>query len=52
VVLKFGWIHALRWQRLPEMEHLGDFLIAHLDEIAAYAGHLDTAAEPDLTRQE
>jgi transposase len=35
----FGWIDALRWQRLPEMEHLGDFLITHLEGIAAYCDH-------------
>ena len=30
-VLNFllGWIQALRWQRLPEMERLGDFLFRH-----------------------
>ena len=28
-VLNFlmGWFKALRWQRLPEMEQLGDFLL-------------------------
>jgi len=31
-----GWIQALRWQRLPEMERLGDFLFKHLEGIAAY----------------
>lgn len=32
----FGWLKALRWQRLPEMETLGDTLIRHVDGIAAY----------------
>ena len=26
----FGWLKALRWQRLPEMERLGDTLVNHL----------------------
>src|SRR4029450_919449 len=32
-VLNFllGWFKALRWQRLPEMERLGDFLLKHID---------------------
>lgn len=34
-----GWIKALRWQRLPEMERLGDFLLTHIDGIAAYCDH-------------
>jgi transposase len=34
-----GWIDALRWQRLPEMAKLGDFLVRHLDGIAAYCFH-------------
>ena len=40
-VLNFvlGWIRALRWQRLPEMERLGDFLFRHLEGIAAYCDH-------------
>ncbi len=40
-VLRFvlGWIKALRWQRLPEMERLGDFLFRHLEGIAAYCDH-------------
>ncbi len=40
-VLNFllGWIAALRWQRLPEMERLGDFLFRHVEGIAAYADH-------------
>ena len=40
-VLRFvlGWIRALRWQRLPEMERLGDFLFRHLEGIAAYCDH-------------
>jgi len=40
-VLNFllGWIKALRWQRLPEMERLGDFLLTHIDGIAAYCDH-------------
>lgn len=28
-----------RWQRLPEMEKLGAFLVKHLDGIAAYYSH-------------
>jgi transposase len=41
-VLNFllGWIRALRWQRLPEMEYLGDFLFRHVEGIAAYCDHL------------
>ena len=37
-VLNFllGWFRALRWQRLPEMERLGDFLFHHIEGIAAY----------------
>jgi transposase len=31
-----GWCDALRWQRLPEMDRLGEFLFKHLDGIAAY----------------
>jgi transposase len=40
-VLNFllGWIAALRWQRLPEMERLGDFLFRHVEGLAAYADH-------------
>jgi transposase len=40
-VLNFllGWINALRWQRLPEMERLGDFLFRHLEGNAAYCDH-------------
>lgn len=34
-----GWIDALRWQRLPEMERLGDFLFRHVEGIAAYCDH-------------
>lgn len=34
-----GWLKALRWQRLPEMERLGQFLVRHLDGIAAYCFH-------------
>jgi transposase len=41
-VLNFlmGWFKALRWQRLPEMEQLGDFRLKHIDGIAAYCDHL------------
>ncbi len=40
-VLNFlmGWFKALRWQRLPEMEQLGDFLLKHIAGIAAYCDH-------------
>ena len=40
-VLNFlmGWFKALWWQRLPEMERLGDFLLKHIDGIAAYRDH-------------
>jgi transposase len=40
-VLNFlnGWCDALRWQRLPEMDRLGEFLFKHLDGIAAYSDH-------------
>jgi transposase len=34
-----GWFKALRWQRLPEMEQLGDFLLKHIESIAAYCDH-------------
>jgi transposase len=34
-----GWLMALRWQRLPEMEKLGDTLANHLEGIAAYCDH-------------
>ncbi|MBI4456831.1 MAG: ISL3 family transposase [Acidobacteria bacterium] len=34
-----GWIKALRWQRLPEMDRLGDFLFRHVEGIAAYCDH-------------
>ena len=34
-----AWIAALRWQRLPEMERLGDFLFTHVEGIAAYCDH-------------
>ena len=29
----------MRWQRLPEMEKLGDTLVNHFDGIAAYCDH-------------
>jgi transposase len=35
----WGWLKALRWQRLPEMEKLGDTLVTHFDGIAAYCDH-------------
>jgi transposase len=35
----FGWLKALRCQRLPEMEKLGDTLVNHFDGIAAYCDH-------------
>jgi transposase len=40
-VLRFlnGWCDALRWQRLPEMDRLGEFLFKHLEGIAAYCDH-------------
>lgn len=40
-VLRFvlGWMDALRWQRLPEMERLGDLIFRHLEGIAAYCDH-------------
>jgi transposase len=40
-VLNFlnGWIDALRWQRLPEMDRLGVFLFKHIEGIAAYCDH-------------
>jgi transposase len=34
-----GWIQALRWQRLPEMERLGDFLFRPVEGIATYCDH-------------
>src|SRR5262245_40528239 len=40
-VLRFldGWCDALRWQHLPEMDRLGEFLFKHLDGVAAYCDH-------------
>ena len=40
-VLNFllGWIRALRWQRLPEMDRLGDSLFRHIEGLAAYCDH-------------
>jgi transposase len=40
-VLNFlnGWIDALRWQRLPEMDRLDEFLFNHVEGIAAYCDH-------------
>src|SRR5215813_12226417 len=35
-----GWFKALRWQRLPEMEQLGDFVLKHIEGIAAYCDHV------------
>jgi transposase len=35
----FGWLKALRWQRLPEIEKVGDTLVNHFDGIAAYCDH-------------
>jgi transposase len=35
----FGWLKALRWQRLPEMEKPGDTLVNHFDGIASYCDH-------------
>ena len=35
----FGWLKALRWQRLPEMEMHADTLVNHFDGIAAYCDH-------------
>jgi transposase len=35
----WGWLEALRWQRLPEMEKLGDTLVKHFDGIAAFCDH-------------
>ena len=35
----FDWLKALRWQRLPEMEKLGDTLVNHYEGIAAYCDH-------------
>ena len=35
----WGWLKALRWQRLPEMEKLGDLLVKHFDGIAAFCDH-------------
>src|SRR5207302_3070425 len=32
-----GWLEALRWQQLPEMEKLG--VVHHIDGIAAYCDH-------------
>ena len=29
----------MRWQRLPEIERLGDFLFRHIEGIAAYCDH-------------
>jgi transposase len=35
----WGWLEALRWQRLPEMEQLADTLVKHFEGIAAYCDH-------------
>jgi transposase len=35
----FGWLKALRCQRLPKMEKLGDTLVNYFDSIAAYCDH-------------
>ena len=35
----FGWLKALRWQRLPEMKKLGDTLVNRFDGIAAYCDY-------------
>ena len=35
----FGWLKALRCQRLPKMEKLGDTLVNYFDGIAAYCDH-------------
>jgi transposase len=47
----------LRWQRLPEMEKLGDTPVKHFDGIAAYCDHpvrfgvvLDTTIKAVLRR--
>ena len=34
-----GWLQTLRWQRLPEMDRLGEFLVRHLEGIASYCFH-------------
>jgi transposase len=34
-----AWVRSLRWQRLPEIEKLGQFLLRHLDGILAYCRH-------------
>src|SRR6266536_1477628 len=34
-----GWQRALRWQRLPEMKKLSEFLLRHFEGIAAYCDH-------------
>jgi transposase len=34
-----GWINALRWQRLPEIDRRGEFLFRHIEGIAAYCDH-------------
>jgi transposase len=34
-----GWFKALRWQRFTGMERLGDFLLKHIDGMAAYCDH-------------
>jgi hypothetical protein len=36
----FGWLKALRRQRLQEMEKLGDTLVNHFDGIAEYCALL------------
>lgn len=35
----FGWLKALRWQRLPEIRKRGDTVVNHFDGIAAYCDH-------------
>ena len=45
-----GWLKALRWQRLPEMEKLGDTLVNHFDGIAAWASARPIRSSRDVTR--
>jgi len=45
----FGWLKAMRRQRLPEMEKLADTLVKHFDGIAARVG---SSCRPGRRQQE
>ena len=56
-VLNFpiGWFTALRWQRLPQMEQLGDFLLEYINgaisnRICVKGGFALHCSKPPATR--